>query len=145
MRREERPLVLRQRLDGRGSGLRRTRLCNHMKPLSAYSLVELRWVIALREKIEALQGELDAIIGESAVSTEEAPTPAKRKYHMSAAHKRKLIKALAKARKIRWAKAKGKSKPAKKDWRSSPAVRAKLRAAAKARWAKARAEGKTRL
>ena len=43
-----------------------------MKPLSAYSLVELRWVIALREKVEELQGELDAIIGESAVSTEEA-------------------------------------------------------------------------
>ena len=103
-------------------------------------------MIALREKTEALQGELDAIIGEVAVSTEEAPAPAKRKYHLSAAHKRKLIKALARARKIRWAKAKRtKTKPAKKDWRSSPAVRAKLSAAAKARWAKARAEGKTRL
>ncbi len=99
-------------------------------------------MIALREKIEALQGEHDAIIAESAVSTEEAPTPAKRKYHMSAAHKRKLIKALAKARKIRWARVKAAKK---KDWRSSPAVRAKLSAAAKARWAKARAEGKTRL
>jgi hypothetical protein len=68
---------------------------------------------------------------------------------MSAAHRRKLIKALARARKIRWAKGKAKgkakSKPAKKDWRSSPAVKAKLSAAAKARWAKARAEGKTRL
>jgi phage protein D len=116
-----------------------------MKSLSDYSLVELRWVIALREKIEALQGELDAIIGEVAVSTSnEAPAPAKRKYHMSAAHKRKLIKALKKARKIRWANAKA-AKPAKKDRRSSPATRAKLRAAAKARWARVRAEGKTRL
>jgi hypothetical protein len=33
----------------------------------------------------------------------------------------------------------------KKDRRSSPAVRAKLAAAAKARWAKVRAEGKKRL
>ena len=76
-----------------------------MKSLSDYSLVELRWVIALREKIEALQGELDAITGEVAVTTDnEAPTTAKRKYHMTAAHKRKLIKRLARARKIRGAK-----------------------------------------
>jgi hypothetical protein len=94
---------------------------------------------------------------------------------MTAAHKRKLIKALARARKIRlakikgrkgkrrisaagravmsaagkarWAKVKGSAtpKPAKKDRRSSRVVRAKLAAAAKARWAKVRAEGKTRL
>ena len=83
-----------------------------MKSLSDYSLVELRWVIALREKIEALQGELDAITGEVAVPTgNEAPTTAKRKYHMTAAHKRKLIKALVRARKIRWAKTKAASAP----------------------------------
>jgi hypothetical protein len=58
---------------------------------------------------------------------------------MTAAHRRKLVKALAKARKIRSAKLKAAKK---KDGRSSPAVRAKLRAAAKARWAKVRAEGK---
>jgi hypothetical protein len=61
---------------------------------------------------------------------------------MSAAHKRKLIKALARARRIRWARVKTVKK---KDRRSSPAVRAKLAAAARARWAKARAEGKSRL
>jgi len=48
---------------------------------------------------------------------------------LSAANKRQLIKALAKARKIRWA--------------MTPATRAKLAAAARARWA--RAEGKTTL
>jgi hypothetical protein len=54
----------------------------------------------LKEKIEALQGEPDAITGEVAVSSPaEAPTPTRRKYHMSAADKRKLIKALARARK----------------------------------------------
>jgi len=112
---------------------------------------QLRQVLALKEQIEALQNQIDSIAGGEvpSPSTEDAPTPGKRKYHMSAAHRRKLIKALARARKIRWAKAKAKgkakSKPAKKDWRSSPAVKAKLSAAAKARWAKARAEGKTRL
>ena len=73
----------------------------------------------------------------------------KEKRKLSAARRRKLIKALAKARKIRSAKLKaaklGKSTPAKKDKRSSPTTRAKLSAAAKARWKKARAEGKTKL
>jgi hypothetical protein len=94
----------------------------------------------------------------------------RRKRKLSASHRRKLIKALAKARKIRWANAKAagrgkrrisaagraamraaakarwaKVKPARRDGRSSPEVRAKLSAAAKARWAKARLEGKTRL
>ena len=109
---------------------------------------QLRQLIAIKEQIETLQTQLDSIAGGEvpSPSTGETPAPAKRKYHMSAAHRRKLIKALARARKIRWAKAKGtKTKPAKKDWRSSPEVKAKLSAAAKARWAKARAEGKTRL
>jgi hypothetical protein len=107
---------------------------------------QLTQIIAIKEKIESLQAEIESIAGGSETpspATEDAPAPAKRKYRMSAAHKRKLIKALKKARKIRWAKVKGKSKPAKKDRRSSPAVRAKLRAAAKARWARVRAEGKT--
>jgi hypothetical protein len=67
---------------------------------------------------------------------------------MTAGHKRKLIEAMAKARKIRLAKLKGekvKSKPARKDKRSSPAVRAKLAAAAKARWARVKAQGKKTL
>ena len=67
--------------------------------------------------------------------------PVKLKRKISPAHKRKLIKALAKARKIRRANLKS-AKVTKKDRRSSPATRAKLAAAAKARWAKVRAEGK---
>ena len=125
-----------------------------MTNLTNLTTTQLRQIIALKEQIEALQTQLDSIAG-GEVPT-EAPVPAKRKYHMSAAHKRKLIKALARARKIRWAKMVGNggadsepSKPAekgkKKDRRSSPAVKAKLRAAAKARWAKARLEGKTTL
>jgi hypothetical protein len=114
--------------------------------IASLTTTQLQQIIAIKERIEKLQSQLESIAGGEvpSPSTEEAPKPAKRKYHLSPAHRRKLIKALAKARKIRWAKAKGtKTKPAKrKDWRSSPAVRAKPSAAAKARWAKAKAEGK---
>jgi hypothetical protein len=125
-----------------------------MTNLSTLTTGQLHRILAIREQIEALQGEIESIAegggggGEVPTpSTKEATAPAKRKYHMTPAHKRKLIKALAKARKIRSAKLKAaKTTPkAKKDRRSSPAVRAKLAAAAKARWAKARLEGKTTL
>jgi hypothetical protein len=103
---------------------------------------QLNQIIAIKEQIEALQNQIESIAGGGELpipATEEAPVPAKRKYHLTAAHRRKLVKALAKARKIRSAKLKAAKK---KDRRSSQAVRAKLRAAAKARWAKVRAEGK---
>jgi hypothetical protein len=113
---------------------------------------QLKDIIAIKEKIEALQREIESITvdgggGIRIPSNEEAATPGKRK--LSPAHRRKLIKALAKARAIRSAnlkKAKAITKLGKKkDRRSSPATRAKLAAAAKARWAKVRAEGKTAL
>ena len=147
-----------------------------MTNLTNLTTSQLRSIIAIKEQIQALQGQIESIVADGhdfpVPFNEDAPTPAKRKYHMTAAHKRKLIKALVRARRIRWAKA---SKPAKKgkrrlsaagraaiiagtkarwakvkaakkkDRRSSPAVRAKLAAAAKARWAKVRAEGKKRL
>ena len=107
---------------------------------------QLNHIIAIKQRIEALQSQIESIAaggGDFPVPfAGEAPAPAKRKYRMSAAHKRKLIKALAKARKIRWAKAKAAKK---KDRRSSPAVRAKLAAAARARWARVRAEGRKTL
>jgi hypothetical protein len=124
-----------------------------MTNLTELTTSQLNSIIVIKEQIEALQGQIDSIVaggGEVPTPfTEEVPAPAKRKYHMSAAHRRKLVKALAKARKIRWARVKGtKATPKaaqKRDRRSSPAVRAKLAAAARARWAKARAEGKTTL
>jgi hypothetical protein len=80
---------------------------------------QLRKLLAIREQIEALQGQLDLIVagsGEVPIPfAEEASVPAKRK--LSAAHRRKLVKALAKARKMRWARVKGGQappKPAKK-------------------------------
>jgi hypothetical protein len=68
---------------------------------------QLRQIIAIKEQIETLQGQIDVIAagggGEVPTpSVTEAPAPGKRKYHMTAAHRRKLIKALARARKIRW-------------------------------------------
>lgn len=111
-----------------------------MTKLTNLTTSQLNQIIALKEQIEALQSQIESIAGGGEVASPfagEAPAPAKRKYHMSAAHRRKLIKALAKARKIRWAKVKAAKK---KDRRSSPAVRAKLAAAARARWARVRAE-----
>jgi hypothetical protein len=91
---------------------------------------QLHRIIAIKEQIEALQGQIESIVagggggGIPIPSAEEAPVPAKRK--LSATHRRKLVKALTKARKIRWAKIKGAaatdSKAAKKkDRRRSPA------------------------
>jgi hypothetical protein len=89
---------------------------------------QLKSIIAIKEKIEALQAQIESIVaggvGEIPFPpAAEAPVPAKRK--LSAAHRRKLVKALAKARKIRWAAIKGKaateSKPAKKKERRKSA------------------------
>ncbi len=98
-----------------------------MTDLTDLTTAQLRRIVAIREQIEALQSQIDSIAAGNGdfqmPSPVEAPVPAKRK--LSAAHKRKLIKALAKARKTRWAKMQGASatdsKPAKtKGRRSSP-------------------------
>ena len=112
-----------------------------MKSLSDLSVADLRRVIALKEQIKSLEGQLEAIAENTGgdAGTVEAPAPAKRaKRRLSPAHRRKLIKALAKARKIRWAKATG-TKAAPKKRRMSAEGRAAISAAAKARWARVRA------
>ena len=121
-----------------------------MPNLKDLTTAQLQRAIDIKLQIEKLQAQLDLIQGGEALSQAkvEAPAPAKRKYHMTAAHRRKLIKTLARARAIRWAKVKGKAAVKamrKKDRRMSPAVKAKLSAMAKARWAKAKASGKTTL
>ena len=124
-----------------------------MTKLNDLTTSQIQSIIAIKEQIEELQSQIDSIAagggGNPALSAVEAPVPAKRKYHITAAHKRKLIKALARARKARWAKYRGEGKakaekPAKKR-KMSAAVKARLSAMAKARWARARAEGKTAL
>lgn len=119
-----------------------------MTKLTDLTTSQLHSIIAIKEQIETLQSQIESIAGGGEIpipATAEAAVPAKRKYHLTAAHRRKLVKALAKARKIRSAKLKAAKRGKKKDWRSRPATRAKLRAAAKARWAKVRAEGKRTL
>jgi hypothetical protein len=111
--------------------------------LSDFSVVELRRVVALKERIETLEKQLDALTGGSGEAGAAAPPSAPAKRTLSAAHRRKLVKALAKARKIRWAKAKAAgtsgAAPAPKKRRLSAAGRAAIAAGAKARWAKIRA------
>ena len=90
---------------------------------------QLRSIIAIKEQIKALQGQINSIV---AGGGGKIPIPsagnaaAAAKHKLSAAHRRKLAKALAKAREMRWAKITGEtasdSKPAKKkDRRSSRA------------------------
>jgi hypothetical protein len=114
-----------------------------MKSLFDLSSTDLRRVIALKQQIESLEGKLEGIAGEAGIGaarpTESAPPALRAKRHLSAAHRRKLIKALAKARKIRWAKAQAAGPNAiPKKRRMSAAGRAAISAAAKARWAKVR-------
>jgi hypothetical protein len=81
---------------------------------------QLKSILAIKEQIEALQDRIKSIVagrgGKTSIhSAENAPVPVRRK--LSAAHRRKLVEALAKARPLRWGKrseAATDSKPAKK-------------------------------
>jgi hypothetical protein len=115
-----------------------------MKSLGEFSVADLRQLIALKEQIELLEGQIEAIAGETGIGAArptEVAAPAKSpNRRLSAAHRRKLIKALAKARQVRWAKAKAAgTNAAPKKRRMSAAGRAAISAAAKVRWAKVRA------
>jgi hypothetical protein len=111
--------------------------------LSSLTGVQLRRAAELKDKIEALNEELDSILGTSAPVSSQAP----RKRGMSAAGRARI----AAAQKARWAKAKTakSAKPAVKALAKrkvmSASARAKIAAAAKARWAKAKAAGKKTL
>jgi len=112
-----------------------------MTDIQNLTVAQIRKIISVKEQIESLQAQLTSIFGgdvQAGQTEPQAPTPAKRK--LSPAHRRKLIKALAKARKVRSEKAKAKgSAPAPKKRRLSAEARAAISAAAKARWASFRA------
>jgi hypothetical protein len=102
---------------------------------------QLNEIIAIKEKIEKLQSQLDSIAGGGEIPIPSALKAPKRG-RRSAAVRAKM----AAAQKARWAKIKGTSttdsKPAKKGKRRmSKAGRAAISAAAKARWARIKAEG----
>jgi len=111
-----------------------------MSNLLSLSIKQLRRVVTLKGKIEALNNKLVSILGAPA----STPAKARKKRGMSAAGRARV----AAAQRARWAKIK-KAKPAAKApakrHKMSAAGRARISAAAKARWAKAKAAGKKSL
>ena len=109
-----------------------------MTPLQDLTLEQLRKLVAIREQIETLQGEIEAIAGGGESSAPDKP-PGTRKMSRSEAARIAVA--------ARWAKVRAKRMEAEPERRRkvSAAARARMAAAAKARWAKAKAAGKNRL
>lgn len=111
-----------------------------MNELTQLSANQFRRAADLKEQIDRLQGEFNALLG-AHMNTGDGATPRK-KHRMSRAGRA----AIAAAARARWAKIKGataSAAPASKTKRKmSAAGRARLSAMAKARWKKARAAGK---
>jgi hypothetical protein len=110
-----------------------------MNSISSLSAQQLRRAAAIKEQIDALEGELGKILGGNGATLKVAG-----KRTMSASARARI----GAAQKARWAKVNGKkaAKPAGGSRRKmSPAARAKIAAAAKARWAKAKAAGRKSL
>ena len=115
-----------------------------MTDLHNLTVAQLHKVVAIKERIEELQSELDAIVGGVSTSADAlAASPGRGRRRLSPAARARI----AAAQKRRWAKVKrGKpAAPAKKKRRISAATRARLAALVKARWAKAKASGKSKL
>jgi len=118
-------------------------LINMLENLSSK---QLNRAAQLKEKIETLESELQALLGGSAPATSTAGQRSGTRT-ISAAGKARI----AAAQRARWAKARGSNGTAstssapKGRRRMSPAARAKLAKAARARWAKAKAAGKSSL
>jgi hypothetical protein len=109
--------------------------------MSLPSTAQLKRALEIKEKIEALENELNQIFGTRSVGR---PAGSGRKGGGISAAGRARIAA---AQKARWARLKGKMAPAAKAGRRkmSPAARAKIAAAARARWQKAKSSGKNTL
>jgi hypothetical protein len=103
--------------------------------ISNISVRDLKKAVTLRERIEALERRLAAILGESAPVKLGRP-PGRRR--MSAAARARI----AAAQRLRWAKQrKGVKGPKPGRRKMSAAARARISAIAKARWAKVKAKG----
>ena len=113
-----------------------------MSSVNNLSVQQLRQAANLKEQIDALDKELNRLLG-STTKPVAAKTP-KKKGGMSAAGRARI----AAAQKARWARFKAAKpavktvKPAKKKFKMSAAAKAKISAAAKARWAKIKAAKK---
>ena len=125
-----------------------------MTNIQNISSAQLRKVVAIKERIEQLESELEALVGGDSAPAVVTRGPGRPKgtgrRKMSPAAKARI----AAAQRARWARvhaAAGKSasapaaKKGGKRRKMSPAVRAKLAAIARARWAKVKASGKSAL
>jgi hypothetical protein len=112
--------------------------------LENLSSQQLNRAAQLKERIEALEGELQQLLGTPGSSPATGGRTTGRR-GISAAGKARI----AAAQRARWAKARGangaKVSAPKGRRRMSAAGRAKLAKAARARWAKAKAAGKSSL
>lgn len=111
-----------------------------MTPLQNLSVEQLRKLISIKEQIETLQGEIEAMAGGSGSAAPEIPKRRGRKKMSFTARAR--LGAAARWAKVRAVRAETAPKKRRK---VSAAGRARMAAAAKARWAKAKGEGKNRL
>lgn len=111
-----------------------------MNSLNGVSAEQLRRAAAIKDQIEALENELQGILG----GATEATHAVSGRRTMSASARARI----AAAQRARWAKQKG-TAPAASSPRTrrkmSPAARAKIAAAARARWKKAKAAGRNTL
>ncbi|MGD0413432.1 MAG: hypothetical protein ABSC18_17205 [Verrucomicrobiota bacterium] len=111
-----------------------------MTPFQNLSVEQLQKLIAIKEQIETLEGEIEAIAGGGGSAAPGIPKRRGRK-KMSRSEAARIAVA------ARWAKvraAKAEAAP-KKRRKVSAAGRARMAAAARARWAKAKAAGKNTL
>ena len=105
--------------------------------LSNVSVRDLKKAIRIKAKLEALQAQLDGILGKSG----PASSVSTQKRGMSAAGRKRIVA----AQKKRWAKQKSKGVAQRGRKKISAAGRARIAAAVRARWAKVKAAGKNRL
>jgi hypothetical protein len=104
--------------------------------LNSLSLHQLQRAVSIKEQIESLESELEALFGgrDSGSGVKALLKKKTRGYTISAAGRARI----AAAQRARWAKVKGRKAPAAKKGkrRMSAAGRAAISRAAKARWAK---------
>jgi hypothetical protein len=119
-----------------------------MTNLQNLTVEQLRKVVAIKEKIEALEAKLAKVGGGRGPGRPRGAVAApvvRRRRRMSAAAKASI----AAAQRARWAKVKGrKAAPTanvKKKRKVNAATRARLADIARARWAKVKASGKSTL
>jgi hypothetical protein len=115
-----------------------------MATLQSLTTAQLRKLASIKEQIESLEAELDAIAGGEPSAPAKVPGASK----MSAEGRARI----AAAQRARWAKVRAangavadeEAAPGKRR-KVSAAAKARMAAAAKARWAKVKAQGKKRL